>query len=261
MPTTAFTDETEKSTATPAIILAVVAILVALLMVKFGLQTITWIEGKMWAAQSPWIKVVPQALPAPNAPVKGQIVRAFDFQVSSPWPGNPKPKPQETNVAFQYDTGQVLVFFDPGTQIDTLHAIQSSNPLEFQKFSNVFLGTPIGSNFELYGNVYGASPDRLSPFMNSAEAVRINALLLWKLSFGEDLPCAGQFYSFDWKDIHGFQFGDPAKGRPVAVRAFDDRSHQFRFILTAVNGENGKITQDDINQILQTIQPTPFEDR
>jgi hypothetical protein len=48
---------------------------------------------------------------------------------------------------------------------------------------------------------------------------------------------------------------------PVALRAFDDRSHQFRFVLATAPGSNVKITQDDIDKILQTIQPVPFVDR
>ena|SRR5271154_11415 len=254
-------DETEKSSATPAIVLAVLAIVVAIFTVKFGLQTLTWIEGKMWAAQSPWLNIVPQSLPAPPLVPPGPQLKAFDFEVNAPWPGNPKPIPAETNVGFRYDTGQVLVFYDPEAQLDSLRAIQNSNPLEFQRFSNVFAGKPIESNFELYRAVYGAAPSQISPFMDASDAMRMNVLLLWKLAFGLDLRSDTGFYSYDWNGIHGFQFGDPAKNVPVALRAFDDRGHQFRFILTTVPSSNAKITQNDINKILLTIQPVPFTDR
>jgi hypothetical protein len=255
------TDDTEKSSSTAAIVLMVVAILVAVFMVKFGLQTMTWVEGKMWASQSPWLNTVPQALPAPAPVPTGPQLKAYDFEVNAPWPGNPKPLPSETNVAFRYDTGQILVFFDPGAQVDTLRSIQNGNPAEFQKFTNVFADRPIDSNFALYRDVYGAAPAQISPLMNGSEAMRMNVLLLWKLSFGFDLRAETGLYSYDWSNIHGFQFGDPAKGVPVALRAFDDRGHQFRFILTTAPGSSTKITQDDINKILLTIQPVPFTDR
>jgi len=45
------------------------------------------------------------------------------------------------------------------------------------------------------------------------------------------------------------------------LRAFDDRGHQFRFMLSTVPGATGKITQDDIDKLLQTVQPVPFADR
>jgi hypothetical protein len=254
-------DETERSSSTAAIVLALVAILVAVFMVKFGLQTMTWVEGKMWASQSPWLNTVPQALAAPPAVAPGPQLKAFDFEVNAPWPGNPKPLPAETNVAFRYDSGQILVFFDPAAQLDTLREIQNGNPAEFQKFTNIFVDKPVDSNFALYRAVYGAAPSQVSPFMNPSDAMRMNVLLLWKLSFGFDLLSDTAFYSFDWPNIHGFQFGDPAKGVPVALRAFDDRGHQFRFILTTVPAATIKITQDDIDKILLTIQPVPFVDR
>jgi hypothetical protein len=91
--------------------------------------------------------------------------------------------------------------------------------------------------------------------------MRMNVLMLWKLSFGLDLPCDGEFYSFNWANVKGFQFGDPAKKVPVAVRAFDDRDHQFRFIFTAANAAADRITQNDINAILQTLRVEPFSER
>jgi hypothetical protein len=258
------TDETEKSSSTAAIGLAVLAIVVAIFMVKFGLQTLTWVEGKMWAAQSPWLNFVPQPLPPPavaSPAAKAAQLKAYDFEVNAPWAGNPKPTPTETSVGFHYASGQVLVFFDPEAQLDTLRSIQNSNPVEFQRFTNVFVDKPINSNFELYRAVYSSAPSQVSPFMDARDAMRMNVLLLWKLSFGLDLPSDTGLYSFDWNNIHGFQFGDPAKGVPVALRAFDDRGHQFRFLLTTTPGSNAKITQDDVDGILRTIQPVPFVDR
>jgi hypothetical protein len=258
------TDETEKSSSTAAIGLAVLAIVVAIFMVKFGLQTLTWVEGKMWAAQSPWLNFVPQPLPPPavaSPAAKAAQLKAYDFEVNAPWAGNPKPTPTETSVGFHYASGQVLVFFDPEAQLDTLRSIQNSNPVEFQRFTNVFVDKPINSNFELYRAVYSSAPSQVSPFMDARDTMRMNVLLLWKLSFGFDLPSDTGLYSFDWSNIHGFQFGDPAKGVPVALRAFDDRGHQFRFLLTTTPGSNAKITQDDVDGILRTIQPVPFVDR
>jgi hypothetical protein len=259
------TDETEKSSSAAAIGLAVLAIVVAIFMVKFGLQTLTWVEGKMWATQAPWLNRVPQPLPAPSPlatpTAKAPQLKEYDFEVNAPWPGNPKPAPTETSVGFHYDGGQVLVFFDPEAQLDTLRSIQNANPAEFQRFTNIFADKPINSNFELYRAVYNAAPSQASPLMDARDAMRMNVLLLWKLSFGLDLPSDTGLYSFDWNNIHGFQFGDPGKGVPVALRAFDDRGHQFRFLLTTTPGSNAKITQDDIDRILQTIQPVPFVDR
>jgi hypothetical protein len=113
----------------------------------------------------------------------------------------------------------------------------------------------------MYQAVYQATPAELSPLMNAPDAMRLNVLLLWKLSFGLDLPCDGEFYSFEWSNTKGFQFGNPDKKVPVAVRAYDDRDHQFRFIFTAANAAADRVTQNDINVVLQSLQSVPLVDR
>jgi hypothetical protein len=256
-------EDSEKDGARSAIILLILVIVVAGYSVKFGLPTLTWIEAKLWASDNPWLDTIPQPLPAPTAPPpqKAPQVKAYDWEFNSPWPGNPKPVGSLTATQFHYDSGQVIVFFDPESQVDTMRAIKTASPTEYQTFANVFADQPINSNLELYQAVYGSAPAQISPLMNTREALRLNALLLWKLSFGFDLPADGQFYSFNWGGVRGFQFGDPAKQRPVALRVFNDRDRQFRFILTVTAGSSGKITQDDVDAIAQTIQPVPFAER
>ena len=258
------TGDKEKDSARPAIILLILVILIAVFSLKFGLQTLTWIEAKLWTSDNPWIATVPKPLPAPataSAQQKPAQVKAFDYEFNSPWPGNPKIVPSATYVQFRYDTGPVIVFYDPESQLDTLGSMKASNPVEYQKFANVFADKPLNSNFELYQDVYDAAPSQFSPLMSTRDALRGNVLLLWKLSFGFDLPADGQFYSFDWGKVRGFQFGDPAKQRPVAVRVFNDRDRQFRFIFTVAAGSNGSVTQDDIDNAVESVQPEPFEER
>ncbi len=257
-------EDTEKDSARPAIILLILVILIAAFSLKFGLQTLTWIEAKLWTPDNPWIAAVPQPLPAPAAPAaqqKPSEVKAFDYEFNSPWPGSPKIVPSATYVQFRYDTGPVIVFYDPESQLDTLGSMKASNPAEYQKFAAVFSEKPLNSNFELYQAVYDAAPAQFSPFMSAREALRGNVLLLWKLSFGFDLPTDGQFYSFDRGKVRGFQFGDPAKQRPVAVRVFNDRDRQFRFIFATAAGSSGRLTQGDIDGVVETLQPVPFADR
>ena len=62
-------EDSEKTGARSAIILLVVVFLVAGFSVKFGLQTLTWIEAKLWASENPWLATVPQPFrPPPRLP-------------------------------------------------------------------------------------------------------------------------------------------------------------------------------------------------
>ncbi|MGA2846647.1 MAG: hypothetical protein ABSF68_14630 [Candidatus Acidiferrales bacterium] len=257
-------EEEDKGSALPAIILLLLVILIAVFCVEFGAQTLTWFEAKRWEASSPWLADVPQPLPTSSDDTsKGSQARAFDYEFNVPWSVKIKNVESLSYIQFVSSPGQVVVFFDPDSQLDVIHSLKSSNPTEYQKFANVFANQPIESNYALYQSVYAASPSQFSPIMKVEEARRDNVLLLWKLSFGPDLPSiAGPaFYSFDWGKNRGFQFGDPAKGQPVALRVFDDSNRQFRFIFTVAFGSGAKITQSDINMAVRSLQPVPIIDR
>ncbi len=253
-------EEPEKDSSSSAIILAAVVVLVAAYAILFGLQTLVWAEAKHWVTNSPWLLDVPQPLPTPSAPPaaspKAMYVRSYGFQFLAPWPGNVKPEPSVTNTAFRFDSGQVIVFFDPQTQADTLHQLQTANQGQYLTFSTLFGGKAFDSNFALYKAVYEASPAQTSPFADRADSLRINQLLIWKLSFGVDAP--GGISSFSFGTNRGFQFGDPAKGLPVAARIFNERDEQFRIIFTAAAGSNARVTQDDVNVVLQSLQHIPI---
>ena len=269
--TTQTSANTEKSSARSAIILAAVVLVVAILSVEFGLQTLVWIETKNWASVDPWLLEIPQPLSAPTlTPVgsslsattkeaKPALLKPYDYQFTAPWPGNVKTTRALINVEFRFNSGQVIVFFDPEAQLDTVREMKSKNPVGYQQLLNVFGDQVANSNYALYQAVYRASPAQASPVMARQGAVRVNGALLYKLSFGFD--AASGIHSFEFGKNRGFQFGDPANGRPVAVRVFDDRDHQFRLIFIAAAGSNAQITQRDIDLAIESLQAVPILER
>ena len=255
--------EDEKSSAKSAIILAAVVILVAAYCAMFGLQTLVWINAKHWASANPRLLEVPQPLPPPSSqPVaasKGAPLKAFNYEFTVPWQGKPKITPTLTNVEFKFDSGQVVVFYDPEGQVDTMGELRRANPNEYQRIQQIFAGTSLHTNYDLYRAVYDASPTQASPFMPVNDATQLNVLLLWKLSYGFD--SGPGIWSFDFGDKRGFQFGDALSGLPVALRVFDDRNHQFRFVFLVVSRSNVTISQDEIDAVVQSLQPIPLEER
>jgi hypothetical protein len=256
--TTQMNDEAEKKGALSAIILTVLVVLVSVYCIAYGLQTLVWVEARHWSSVNPWLRDVPQPLPSATPSAKGTQVKAYDYEFLSPW-GAGKVTPHLVHVEFRFNGGQVAILFDPETSLDTMRNLKSTNPLEYQRFTNVFVDHPIEFNYQLYQMVYGVSPGQLSPIMSSRDAMRMNVLLLWKLSFGFDTTPG--IYSFDFGKNHGFQFGEPGKGRPVAVRVFDDRDRQFRLIFLVAVGSNAPLTQDDINTAVSSLKPVPIIER
>jgi hypothetical protein len=260
------TETAKKESARSAIILLLVVLLVAGYCVRYGLQTLTYAEAKSWARANPWLSEAPEPLPAP-APVpdfskskdKPVEVKTNEWEFRVPWKGEAKQQSLPIALEYRFPSGQVIVFYDPQAQLDTVAEFKKLSPLEFEKFTNVFQDAMPKTNYELYRDVYSVVPEKVSPFMPLADAIRENVLLIWKISFGYDVQPG--IHSFDWPNARGFEFGDPSKGGPVALRVFDDRGHQFRFLFVTAAGTNGRFTQDDVNFVIETLQPVPLEER
>jgi len=268
--------ESEKSDAQSAILLAAAVLIVAVLAVSFGVQTLVWVNSRQWTSVNPWLADVPQPLPPISAsqgdlpplpgdkgakakPAKPAQLKAYDYEFTSPWSGNVKTIPGISYVEFHFDSGQVIVFFDPEAQIDVVRQMTSSETPLYQPFQNIFGEQSPTSNYALYQTVYSASPAQISPFMNRQIAFRTNVLLLWKLSFGFDMEPG--IHSIELGKNRGFEFGDATTGRPVALRLFDDQDKQFRFIFTVASGSSGQFTQNDINTAVQSLQSIPILER
>jgi hypothetical protein len=255
-------DTDDKTSAWPAVALAAFAILVGIFTLKFGLQTLTWIEARSTASSNPWLLEVPQPLPQTPAPTgKIEQIKLYNVEFNAPWPGKYKAESTLTHTTLHFDSGQTLVFYDPETQLDTLGTLKSSDPLNYQRFAAVFSGAPVNSNYDLFQQVYSAAPSSVSPLMNANDAQREHTLMMWKLAFGPDLDTGGGFHSFDWTTNRGFQFGDPAKGLPIAVRTFDDHNRQFRYIFIGGAASTASVTQEQIDSALRSLKPVPFEER
>ena len=82
-----------------------------------------------------------------------------------------------------------------------------------------------------------------------------------KLSFGFDCRRNGQSYWFDWGKVRGFQFGDPPSSGPslCAYSATATGSTASSYVAAGTSGR--KIAQDDIDTIVQTVQPVPIAER
>jgi hypothetical protein len=240
----------------------------------FGLQTLVWLNSKHWASVDSWLADTPQPLSALSAPTadlpplpggksakaaKPAQLKAYDYEFTAPWAGNVKATPKLTYTQFQFDSGQVIVFFDPEAQIDVVRQMKSGETVQYEQFQNVFGDQAPDTNYALYQIVYSASPAEVSPFMHSQDAFRANVLLLWKLSFGFDSQPG--IHAFELGKNRGFEFGDAANGQPVVLRVFDEHDKQFRFIFTAATGSSGKFTQDNINLAVQSLQAIPILER
>ncbi|MGH9736281.1 MAG: hypothetical protein ACRD8A_17040 [Candidatus Acidiferrales bacterium] len=246
----------ETSSALPTILLMLAAIVVAAYCIVFGLQTLVWFEANHWASANPWIKEVPKPLSsAPIADGNTQL-QAFGFQFKVPWPGKPKSDEGPGYTEFHFDSGPIVLFFDPQGQADMQSKLNSENPTEYQRFASAFGGQTFDTNYSIYKMVYNASPASVSPWSSTAEATRMNQLLLWKIAFGPDAEPG--LHSIQFGSNEGFEFGDASRGQPVALRMFDGRDRQFRIVFMNSPGAKTRFAQADIDSAAQSLEPVPI---
>jgi hypothetical protein len=253
----------EKESSRSAVILAIVAILVAVYAIMFGLQTLVWAKSKHWAGVNPWLLEVPKPLAAPaeaagasKANAKIEPVKAYGLQFIPPWKGNVKAEPSQTATTFRFEGGQIVILFDPQTSEDTLREMETTNSGQYLKLLAIFGPKPFDSNYALYQSVYGATPAATSPFQDRATSLRMDQLLLMKMAFGVEAP--GEIYSFELGNNRGLQFGDPAQRLPVAAHVFNERDEQFRLIIAVAAGSDAKVTQEDLDAVLSTVGHIPI---
>ncbi|MFZ0411179.1 MAG: hypothetical protein WAL51_06670 [Candidatus Acidiferrales bacterium] len=274
-------EDTDKASSRSAILLLIAVFVVAIYSVSYGIQTLAWLETKSWASASPWLRAVPdlRAAPAPQpapepapAPVivkgkrpakqetksTGTQVEVSGYQFTVPWQGPAVSTPKTPGTEIRFKSGQVILFYEPESQVDTIGAIRASTVPQEQTFASQAAASGIDTNYALYNAVYSASPALFSPFQSVRDTLRLNSLLLLKLQFGFDE--LGALHSFDWSQIRGFQFGDPGKG-PVALRLFDIHDKQFRMNIVSAYGSGATILQADVDQAIQTFAPIPFDKR
>jgi hypothetical protein len=281
-------DDSEKVSSRSAVILAIVTVVVAAFAIMYGLQTLVWAKTKFWAKDNPWIVTVPSQLAAPAAaasasatpaasdamagaaPGSGKKARAgkaadadkiepekaYGLQFIPPWKGDVKIEPSATATIFRFPAGQVVVLFDPQTSVDTLRELETVTSAQYLTVLSLFGPKPFDSNYDLYKSVYGASPVQASPFQDRGEALRLNELLLMKLSFGVEAP--GDIFTFEFGNNRGLQFGDPSKGLPVAAHVFNERDDQFRLIVTTTAGSSAAITQNEVDAVLASVGHVPI---
>lgn len=246
----------ETSSALPTVILMLAVIVVAAYCIVFGLQTLVWFEAHHWAGANPWIKDVPTPLSSSQLADGNTQLQAFGFQFKVPWPGKPKTDDGPGYTEFHFDSGPVILFYDPQGQANMQSRLNSENPTEYQRFASAFGGQTFDTNYSIYKTVYNASPASVSPWSSSADAVRMNQLLLWKIAFGTDARPG--LHSIQLGSNEGFEFGDPTSGRPVALRLFDGRDRQFRMVFMNSPGAKIKFNQADINSAVQSLELTPI---
>jgi hypothetical protein len=221
--------------------------------VLFGPQLAVVFELDRAAREAPELSVKPGTLNTTNcAGAPGTTVSAFGFEFEVPW------KEVETRqmgtAAFRVASkeGQVVVLLDPGIAVDSLQTMYSAGSGQADQVRAI-LGE-IKSNFALEEAAVTWTPDQTSFLMSKIEAARAFILANAKRGVGSDARTG--IYAVESPGFKGFQYGDPARSRQILVRLFDAQDRQVELTFTRSSSSSPRISQEEINRVIQTLRRT-----
>jgi hypothetical protein len=245
---------TENESSTSALGLLVLLVLAAWFALGYELQTLITFEVHQWGSANLSLSVTPQ--PAPTAgttptAATGPRIEHYNYQFNLPWKEAAHDDATPDYAVVQAKTGQVVIFYNPDSQIDILAGMKNGNNAQSRGYNTIFADHLFDSNYSLYAAVYSASPSEAHAWMPRADALRLDSLLIDKLSFGLEAP--GPTYLFNWGGLRGIRFGDAAHGGPVAFHAFDNHDRQFRFVFTTRADIPVTLNEGEIERVVESV--------
>lgn len=232
-----------------------VTLAIGLCALTYGLQTLLYFEARQWASDAPFLWQTPQPMPSVAAsPAQQKNILFYGMVFDAPWKGIAAQKEGDVHSDVRFDTGPVVIFFNPEGEKDILSTMQNGDLNSYHRYQDIFGVNLVSSNYDLYLAVYGASPVSVSPFMSRDQVLRMGTLLEWKLAFG--VYEASAIYTVQTGTMRGLQFGDPSRDAMIVERLFDSRNGQYRLLFASKAGR-GTFSQADINCVIDSLQPRP----
>lgn len=213
--------------------------------VFYGFQTWAWYQTRRMFREEPQLAIVPQPLKdtTVNA-AEGKDLVCFGYRFEVSWNDVDRVDEGKTFHRIIFKSGRVLIFFDPKEKIDRVAVMQESRPL--------FGPEAMASNYNLEKTILSVTPDRVSLRMPRNEAMGNFLLLGFKTV--EIRKDESGLYSIEGRDVRGFQKGEPSRDRVTFLDLFDDKDHEFELWIASDKQGKAKITQADLNRIIQTLR-------
>ena len=142
----------------------------------------------------------------------------------------------ERQAAIQFDTGQIVLFWDP--------VYSQSDSLSGQS----------GSKYEHLESVLSVTHFGLSPFLSHKDFARQRNRFDakgWMLEHSG----ATDIFSIETHDYKGFEVSGLAYNGRVAIGLFDAADHQFLIEIQQLPGLQIKTSQQDVNRLIQSFGP------
>ena len=219
----------------------VVAILAYLWL--FGCQTAMAVQARYWGWKNPVLWTVPVELADQSiskSPGRKLSYLGYDFEV--PWDNldEAHTKRVRTWQVIAFKSGKAIFFM--GHEPDgTLNEFRPKEAVRER----------YGDDYATERHILDASPDKISPFKPPREAIYEFRSLVLKQIFMMDGESG--IFLIRTPDFRGFQYGHPESGdREIRDELY---SQEGRIGFMFLRGKSGRISQAEINRVIQTVAP------
>lgn len=200
----------------------------------------------VWVTQQPLLNYDVSAAP-------GTKLSYFEYNFEVPWTGGFKERGGQNGIVeLKFDSGQTLLFMAPKNHAGLLSEIVGDPSMHMNNLQPVFGELTNRSPYDQYAALLNTTPSSIHAFGPRAEAVRNETLLTIKALSSPAMLKTGAF-SFDLPETHGFQIGDPGKGRSAQLEVFVKEGGNWVEIICATKNDSVKLAQPELNRILASF--------
>lgn len=243
------------------------ALVVVVLCVYFGPQAVTYWRLRPATLRSADISPrgwssIPRALTdATVARSDGTLVSYYGYTFEVPWKEIDRERNEGRWVEVHFRKGQTLTFYNPEFfDWDPINSyVGRMEPIMGHDYFRVAFGTGVNkSKYEQFQSVVSTTPSQFSPFRSHKEFARVLTLLEIKGLWFEHNVATPDIFSFDTTDYRGFELSGLSHDWQRAVLDLFDKSdhHSFAIRIEVDSRSGEKLTQSEINRVIQTFRTT-----
>lgn len=220
----------------------------------FGVQTAIALETRYIARKMPVVKKVPvEPSDSSVSHAPGKKLSYFGYEFEVPWADIDEAKSRtigENKAIIAFRSGNVLSVWS-GPPHEFVNMVLSTGKIDLNSFRQLYGDEALQSDYAFHHVVLAATPDKITPFISTKDAVSQAMLIVMK---GISAPRGADSGIFAVKagEFRGFQYGRPPNASNLNVELFAD-SGSLDFIFGQKANGPTVISQADINRILQTL--------
>jgi hypothetical protein len=210
------------------------------------------------ASKKPVLAARPLPLPQTAvAETQGARLSYFGYEFETPWADLEASGTWKSFARAVFRSGQIVTLNVLPKQLSMIETVDRWVAARGVTRVAVFGADSPRSNYAIYQAAMNLTPDEISIFTPPQRAAA-DVMLLEVAKSAYALPGDTGIYSFSSKYLRGFQFGDPDRVRWIRVIAFDPEDREVVFVFGTKPGAGVRLSQAEINRVVQTLRPTGF---